>query len=774
MTNARPVLIKTIAICLSFLGIIALSATGTEASIPQQTGLTSDVAGPWMPGSINSGIKTNDAYTDGSFSIVAPVWSSIGSGSTLEGGLLYVEPYISWGEGGEVASSLGMGWRYLFSDQSVSALTDHDREHDKRQAGFFEEGWAIGASLFLDMLDTQSNQQFWQLGTGVELMSRYVELRGNYYLPLTGKKETGSFRTRETSTTTQSSTSYTTQTTTTDPYATGYTIAQDINQSVIATTQTRTTTTTIERLFRQYEEGLQGWDAELAVLMPWIDRWMDVKLIGGYYHFDNQPFGPQALGTGKVEGWKAGVEVRPVPALALSASWYQDEKLTGSDWIAGFRIELPFETTNIGDGKGGFWGHIKDAFKPRRRHFAERLAEPVHRQNAAVKLGGVTEEKKSAAATTSSLQTVTRVVSQSSTHVELAIDVVFVDNSIGAPGNPGTYEAPLDTIQGGENTANGLFGDNGKVFVQGGGLSYVEQVVVDRSTAFYGSGRGITFSNGATFRGRTADSPVLMGSIFAERIEALSVSGFTIWPVTSFGSRSQGGITAFQVRNVAIVGNTFVNWVASGPTMGSTAQTGIRYWALGSGKYSLLIAENTFVRPMSGSPAWYDCISIEASSFANDATLEFDLRSNQFSAGTSGININIVGTPAIGSITQNVFSNGNNTINCSVDGDLALRISENDIVVGAVGSSLNAVGIKLAGLGGTQNVTIDGNKVSILQYGDVGVQVNQTGGDFRVYGTQSNTFAAPNSGTHHYEVSGKSTGSFIINNTIVNAAFPFP
>ncbi len=541
-----------------------------------------------MPGSINSGIKGNDAYTDGSFSVVAPVWSSMGSDGTLGGGLVYAEPYISWGEGGEVASSLGLGWRYLFSDQPVSALAGGD----DRQAGFFEEGWALGASLFLDMLDTEKNNQFWQLGTGVEVMSRYVELRGNYYFPLTGRKETERFRTSETTsrTNTTTSTSYNTQSSASDPYGTGYTIAQDINESVFATTETSTmtTTTTIERLFRRYEEGMEGWDAELAVLLPWIDRWMDVKVVGGYYSFDNQPFGPQSSGTGKVDGWKAGVEVRPVPAIALSALWYQDKKLTGSDWIAGLRVELPFETTNIGDGKGGFWGHIKDAFKSRRRHLAERLAEPVRRQNAAVTLGNVTAQKQSASSTSSTTrQSVTRVVSQSSTQVVLATDVIFVDNTVGVPGNPGTYEAPASTIQGGEDTANVLFGDNGKVFVQGGGASYRENVVVSRSTALYGSGRGMTLANGSTFQGRNATTPVLEGAISASNIGALTVSGFDIRAQETFGYRTyyygngyfstdgyisrlpSEGIAASNVGAVTIIGNRI-----SGTTQGISVIAG--------------------------------------------------------------------------------------------------------------------------------------------------------------------------------------------------------
>src|SRR5688572_21250790 len=69
---------------------------------------------PMYLGTINSGIKTNDAYTDGNFSIVAPLWSSLGGDATLSGGLLFLEPYVSYGEGGEIAASLGLGFRHLF------------------------------------------------------------------------------------------------------------------------------------------------------------------------------------------------------------------------------------------------------------------------------------------------------------------------------------------------------------------------------------------------------------------------------------------------------------------------------------------------------------------------------------------------------------------------------------------------------------------------------------------------------------------------------------
>ncbi|WP_038166467.1 inverse autotransporter beta-barrel domain-containing protein [Verrucomicrobium sp. BvORR106] len=291
---------------------------------------------PMYLGTVTGGVKTSDVYTEGNFSIVAPVFSTLGADATLSGDVIYLEPYTSWGEGGEIAASLGLGWRHLFGSQPVSALN----RKDAPQAGFLEEGFFVGANVFIDMLDTEANNQFWQLGVGVEAGTRYVEVRGNYYIPLSDKQLAEQTRTREILRN-SSSRDTTSVSALSDPYATGNTVSQDVSYRTQRTTTT--TTTTIERLFSRYEEGMEGWDTEVAVLVPGLDKYFDLRLIGGYYSFDNQPFGPQTGGTGNVEGWKAGVEVRPVPAVILTGTWYEDDRLTGSDWTAGVQLQLPFE-----------------------------------------------------------------------------------------------------------------------------------------------------------------------------------------------------------------------------------------------------------------------------------------------------------------------------------------------------------------------------------------------------------------------------------------------
>lgn len=547
--------------CLSLVSVASFA--GSEKS-PGKNAVTIDPVHPMYLGSINTGLKGNDAYTEGNFSIVAPVWSSLGRDAILDGGLFYIEPYISWGEGGEVATSLGFGYRHLIGRQPLKALTDHDGH----QAPFWEEGVVLGGNLFLDMLDTETNHQFWQLGVGAEILTRYVELRGNYYIPLTDKKEVGTVRTQESFQSTSEQTSIVGA----DPYATNNSILQPYTE---VTTQT-TTTTTIERLFRQYEEGMEGWDFEIGILLPWVDRYMDAKIIAGYYAFDNQPFGPQTGGAGNVEGWKTGFEVRPVPALVLSGTWYEDERLTGGDWTASIRMEIPFEAGDLNDGKS-FWSRIGDSFKPRRRHLVERMAEPVRRQNAAVKTAKTTEEDESEKET--SVKKVTKVVSQSQGQLVLADDVVFVNDGpavgngiqAGSPTGDGTAAKPVLTIQEGADLAGPRSTTTGRVwsvYTQGVTNPYTEDVTVSGSTNFISSGKGIVGLSGRSFG--MGPQPVLDGGILANSVGTLGVTGYFI----DGGSSLTGhGIEAIDVNRVLLDSNTFSFVGGDGVLVASTGTT---------------------------------------------------------------------------------------------------------------------------------------------------------------------------------------------------------
>lgn len=509
-----------------------------------------------LPGTFGGGVKTTGDYTDGNLFLVVPLHSSLGREGNLGGDVLFLEPYTSWGERGEVAASLGLGWRHLFSDQSVTAIT----RHDGHQAGFMEEGFYVGGNVFVDMLDTEVDNQFWQLGFGIEAGTRYLEVRGNYYLPLSDRQLAEEIRTRETFT---SSRTRTIQSTTplNQPFATGNTIQQD----ALFTTRraTTTSTTTIERLFQRFEDGMEGWDAEVAVLVPGLDKYCDLKLIGGYFKFDNQPFGPQTGGTGNVEGWKAGVELRPVPAVVLTATWYEDERFVGDDWLFGLRMELPFEMGDNGDGKT-FWKRIADSFRPRRRHLAERLAEPVHRQNAAIKVASVVEEAAAKAST--QVKTVTRVVAQSACRLVLKDDIVFANNGP-ATGNgiqegdkygDGTAEHPVNTIQAAANIAQ----DNSNntlrtwnVYTQASPSGYHEDVKAKTGNVLFISSAELIDGVGGTTFG-TGQKPDLFGGFNASNIEIFGVFGYSIHGGLAYCGDADG----IRMRNVVaslIGGNDF-------------------------------------------------------------------------------------------------------------------------------------------------------------------------------------------------------------------------
>lgn len=543
---------------------------------------------PLYLGTITSGVKSSDVYTEGNFSLVVPVYSTLGADTVLAGDVIYVEPYTSWGEGGEVAASLGLGWRHLFGSQPITALTNPNP--DAPSPGFLEEGIYLGASFFVDMLDTEADNQFWQLGVGLEVGTRYLELRANYYIPLSDKQLAEETRTREVIRNT--STSNGRRVVGDEPFATENHVAQNVVYQNLQTTTT--STTTIERLFRRYEEGMEGWDAEAALLVPGLDKYFELRLIGGYYSFDNQPFGPQTGGTGNIEGWKAGVEIRPVPAIILTGTWYEDDRLTGSDWTAGVQLQLPFEAGDLGDGKG-FWGRMGDAFKPRRRHLAERLAEPVHRQNAAIKLANSVDVETTAS---TKVKRVTRVVSQTPGQVILADDIIFVNNEgpVGngiqagdtqANGADGTAERPFNTVQEGSNAAGGNSTSSGRlwsVYTQATGTSYDENVLVDQgSTRFTSSFIPIVGFSGKTFGGDT-DRPVLNGGFYAEVLPTLIVQGYDIRGGYFDGSEVLAGVQARNITNLEVTENRFAE----------ISEMGIEALLTDTGTFNILVRNNQF------------------------------------------------------------------------------------------------------------------------------------------------------------------------------------
>jgi hypothetical protein len=307
----------------------------------------------WTAGIVGKGIKTNSAFTEGNLFFMYPWTNTIGEGGTMAGSMAFVESYNTWGTGGELGASLGVGFRHLFSDQSVRDAVSGT------QAGLLTEGFYVGANAFTDFARSSNGGDFWQLGGGLEAGTRYIEVRGNYYVPVSDENVINRRTTSSSTTSTSSSVT---------------------SRAVV----TRKTTTTTRSVFETYEEAMEGWDMEVALLVPGLDKYMDLFLIGGYYGFTGD-----RSATPDIDGWRAGVELRPVPNVVLGATWFESDQLYQDNWLASISVEMPWSTeASVGT-------MAASAFKPRRRHLAERLFKLVHRKNMAITGSGQTSEEVS-------------------------------------------------------------------------------------------------------------------------------------------------------------------------------------------------------------------------------------------------------------------------------------------------------------------------------------------------------------------------------------------
>jgi hypothetical protein len=338
---------------LAFVGLLPLvlrAEDAPQASFPAKV----------LPtfGTMNATLSATQDRTDGSFSLMLPLRSSLGDGGRFGGSLLFASPYAQWFDTEGQAAGVSLGFRHLFSNQAI-----HDTSHDR--AGFLDEGFYLGGDVSLDMGDLTGDRRVWQMGFGAEIGTRYFELRGRYHLPIDDGRVTQSRSTQ--------------------------TIAIDSNQRLSNGSHLVTTATlTVRSVVTLLTESLPGWEVEASALVPGLDRWMDVNLVTGYARYHSDTFSSIDYDT-----WRFGVEARPVPAVVLGATYFSNEHIVGDHWLFSIGLELPFETADIGDGKGGFWGHIKDAFKPRRRHLSERLIEPVRKHSTEMQFSVVPTKVKS-------------------------------------------------------------------------------------------------------------------------------------------------------------------------------------------------------------------------------------------------------------------------------------------------------------------------------------------------------------------------------------------
>ena len=234
-------------------------------------------------------------------------------------------------------SSYGLGVRYLVPDYDI----------------------ILGANAFYDSLDSQFDNQFHSAGFGAEILTHWVDARFNYYLPGSDDILSGSDVRKSTSRSVSA------------PFTTG----NLINRTV--TTRTRT------RSFRTFEAQLEGWNAEVGFLIPGLDRYMETRVFGGYYQYNN-PF------AADYEGFKARLEAHFLPGLIGDVEWWNDSYLNGGHWTGSIRASVPFSFFNLFSGRNPFEG-AGEAFRPRQREFRERMSEMVIRSHRVKTVKGTVE-----------------------------------------------------------------------------------------------------------------------------------------------------------------------------------------------------------------------------------------------------------------------------------------------------------------------------------------------------------------------------------------------
>lgn len=268
------------------IGLVLIWGLTGALALGQGEEAVGPVGQPWWGnGSVQMRYENAGGQSIGNFSGLVPLHGSLGEAGTLSGSLLFAEPYGQWIEGGAYQAGIGAGFRHLFGKQSVAALY----EQPKGVVGFLEEGIYVGANAFINGANTGVGDSFWQLAMTAEVGTRWLELRGRYHLPLDDGQRSAQRLVQA--------------------------YSRPLNFGGIRGTEMVILDTTLSLL----TESLRGWQMDATLLVPGIDRWADLRLIGGYASFESP-----TVGSLEYDSWRVGVDFRPVPAVVLSAMWHEN------------------------------------------------------------------------------------------------------------------------------------------------------------------------------------------------------------------------------------------------------------------------------------------------------------------------------------------------------------------------------------------------------------------------------------------------------------------
>ena len=343
-TNMHKPLAYSIALTLGFLALATPGSNQAGQPLYGPTGKDSKakVVAPLepVPGSITLGGEFSSHLQGIFLDSITPFWRP--GDATV-----FLNTRSKYNDSHQYESSYGLGMRYLVPDRDV----------------------ILGVNAFYDTIDSQFDNQFDSFGFGAEILTHWVDARFNYYLPASDDILAGTDHRKSTSRSV------------TGPVRNGNLL------------QTTTTTRTRRQTFQTFESELEGWNAELGFLIPGLDRYMETRVFGGYYRYNN-PF------ASDYEGWKARLEAHFLPGVIGNVEWWNDSYLNGGHWTADVRVSVPFSFFNLFSGRNPFEG-AGEAFRPRQREFRERVSDMVIRSHRVktVKSGSIEESDKTSTST---------------------------------------------------------------------------------------------------------------------------------------------------------------------------------------------------------------------------------------------------------------------------------------------------------------------------------------------------------------------------------------
>ena len=368
-----------------------------------------------LPGQVTFGVGGSQQEVIESFDILFPLYAPKDS-------LFFLNPKAVYSDelGGRV--SVGLGYRKLFEEPEV----------------------ILGGNVFYDNFNTESDDRIGQLGFGGELLTHWFDLRANFYLP---DQKRFKIDQTHTSSLTPTSGAFTqnlgSQITSETLGFQGYNIVDTTSGvNVVRTTTGGQIQTT--RYFARDEAGLIGGDVEGGILLPWLDRYADVRIFGGYYCYDNK-FGKN------IQGPETRLEARVLPALTFDAGYYSNREIIGSHWYVGMRFNVPFDLANIAEHRSpfaGFWDSFKPKSKDERLVFASRLTENVIRTSrVTTAVGNIyqtgTSTKLVGGTTQDTVTPFTQTVVLTLGGVPITVTHI---NSAAATAGNGTSETPYRTL----------------------------------------------------------------------------------------------------------------------------------------------------------------------------------------------------------------------------------------------------------------------------------------------------------------------------------------